>query len=350
MKIEALFRILREIKYVKSVLKCYGDSLMCGRYYQHNSFRALSLDKTSTREKATLYFDKNGRGRITKSIVKFLNFISYFRNNNKKSTQEYEGLYIANNYDKVREIKLFSFKSDKILTICTSKEEASKQIEQYDTFGKAYNMPRVKRNDKYETSFEISMVNLKPYVSESLALENICRSTVESNPIVNKLDKQCTKKLATFSFDDEMNSYFKKIVDRIDPSLMDIQMPICLQHGDLSRENLIFGESEGKTDFWWIDWEHAGERIFFYDYFFYIVNSALYYDMDSFECYINGEADEALEKMFSHFGLSFDKNKRFDYLLIFMIPFLIERVCSVGGLPVLKRYYELIEKMEACVK
>ena len=55
---------------------------------------------------------------------------------------------------------------------------------------------------------------------------------------------------------------------------------------------------EGKRDFWWIDWEHAGERIFFYDYFFYILHSALYFGREPFEAYLGGEGDEELSALF----------------------------------------------------
>ena len=129
-----------------------------------------------------------------------------------------------------------------------------------------------------------------------------------------------------------------------------MRIPICVQHGDLSKENLIFGECEGKLDFWWIDWEHIGERAFFYDYFFYIINSSLYYDMNAYKSYISGEADDSLRKMFAHFALEFNSEDRFNYFLLFTIPFLKERVCSKGGLPVLKTYYNLIEAMEAMLK
>ena len=351
MKIKSVFRILNEIRYVKSVLKSYSNVLVRGKYYQYNSFRALTLNSPSVKGKAHLYFDENVCGNVQAAIANFLNRISFFNNKNKYTTEEYDGFYIANNYDRVREIKLFSFKNSKILTICTSVEEANKQIEQYETFGKAYNMPRVKKSDKYETAFEISMVNLKEDPGSDRALENVCLSTIQNNPSIDKLTKKSVKDLLEFSFNDkEINFYLQRIVDKIDPSLMNLQIPLCIQHGDLSMANIIYGECDGKTDFWWIDWEHAKERIFFYDYFFYIIISIRPENMKIFDCYIKGESCRAFEKMFEHFGLEFHRDKMFDYFLIFAIPFLIERVCSIGGLPILKRNYELIEAMEAHIK
>ena len=80
MKLKRVFKILHEIKFVKSVLKRYSDSLARGRYYQHNSFRALSLDEPATKEKAKLYFDKNDVGKRLAGIAQKLSSIGYYTN------------------------------------------------------------------------------------------------------------------------------------------------------------------------------------------------------------------------------------------------------------------------------
>ena len=124
--------------------------------------------------------------------------------------------------------------------------------------------------------------------------------------------------------------------------MMDIAIPLSLQHGDLSKDNLLYGECDGKKDFWWIDWEHADERVFFYDYFFYITNSAIYYDTLAYEHYMSGEADEDLKCFFDHFGLKYTPERKKDYFLIFSVVFLKERVCDTGRLETLKTYCNFI--------
>lgn len=349
MNIKTIIKILRETKYIRSVLKKYGDSLVCGIYYQHKSFRALSLDEPEIRERARIYFDKGGSGKRMQSVAKALNKIHFFKNKNKRSSEEYEGFYSANNYDKIREIKLFSFKRNKILTICTSPDEMQKQIDQYKIFGSAYNMPSVKKNNKYGNSFEISMIDLKKYIGERFAFENIIRSTIAYNPCPKELILTSVKDLTAFSCkNEEQRFYMTKLVEKIDPSLMDMTIPSCIQHGDLSKDNLLYGECDGKVDFWWIDWEHAGNRVFFYDLFFYMVNSALFGDSVALNHYVNGDIDKEMSDYFSHFGLVYDKKYRFDYLLIFMIPFLVERVCPNATTTALKQYYEIIEIIGVC--
>ena len=277
--------------------------------------------------------------------------IYFFKNKNKRSTEDYEAVYIANNHDEIREIKLFSFIRRKILTVCTSSAEMDKQICQYNDFGKAYNMPRVTRSDKYDNSFEISMVTATSFQDETLALSNIAQSTMAYNPSLEMLKIESAEKVMSLSYEnEEVNVYMKKIADKISCVVSKMQVPHCMQHGDLSKNNLLYGECDGRIGFWWIDWEHAEERPFFYDCFFYIVHSAFYGNRDAFKCYIKGGADAIFEEFFEHFGLKYEKQYRFEYLMLYFMYFLNERVCFVSGLPTIKKYYELIESMEVELK
>ena len=209
--------------------------------------------------------------------------------------------------------------------------------------GQAYQMPCVKANERYKNSLEVSLIDLKPIPSDKAALDSIAYATAKFSS-GKKLQSASVGELISFAYEnEEMNLMLEKIVKSIDRSLLDISIPLCMQHGDLSKDNLIYGESEGKTAFWWIDWEHAGERVFFYDYFFYIINSGLYYDTKSYECYMSGECDSALGDFFSQFGLVFDPDKRKDYFMIFAVIFLKERVCDKGSVTALKQYLDFIE-------
>lgn len=344
-KIRNAFKIGREIRYLRSILKRYSASLVLGKYYLLDGFRAVALDDPATREFARQYFTKPGISQRLSSIAARLNRCGCFVNRNKKSSEEYEAFYTANNYDKIREIKLFSFQRNKMLTICTDSSEQEKQIKQYERFGKAYHMPTVQKSDHYPNAFEISMVKFKTPLEEFFALETIARSTMSFHASTDNLRRECVKNLISFSYDnEEMNSLLKEIAVRIDPTVAALTFPLCMQHGDLSKDNLIYGEAEGETDFWWIDWEHARERVFLYDYFFYIVNSAVYYDTKAYECYMSGKADDMLAAFFAHFGLTFVSAHKKDYFLAFMIIFLKERVCDLGNLAALKMYCEFLDQ------
>lgn len=347
MKIKSVLHILKEIKYMKSVIKKYGDLLSCGKYILFDGFRAMSLNDTETLKRAHIYFDKPGISPRMASIAQKLNKISFFANKNKKSTAEYDAIYTANNFDKEREVKLFSFKKNRILTICTSHEEKDKQISQYELFGKAYSMPEVKENKNYTNSFEISMIGLKNFPGDDMALKAISRSTIDYNPKIDGLIQKRVSNLISYDYNnEEMASLLDDLSSKIDQRILDMHIPLCVQHGDLSKDNLLFGEADGKTNFWWIDWEHAKERVFFYDYFFYIMNSAMYYDTLAYEHYMSGNADEDLKNFFAHFGLDFIPEKKRDYYLVFAIIFLKERVCDLGHIATLKTYCKFINTPE----
>lgn len=338
-----LLSVLKEITYLRSIIKCYGGSLEQGRYHLFDNFRSMCL--VGSKDKAAIYFDREKSTPKKVSIVKKLNKLGYYKNSNKKTTAEYEAFYSANNFDRIREVKLFSFKRGKILTLCTSQNEAEKQLSQYNTFSSAYNMPKVAGKDRYPNSFEISMIDIKPLPNDLEALSTILDCTEKYNPSIDGLERKSAKELIDFSYENqEMNSLLKLIADKINPNVLEYEIPLCMQHGDISKDNLIYGEADGKTGFWWIDWEHVDKRTFFYDFFFYIINSAMYFDTKSLDCYMNGDADNVLQKTFSHFGLEFTPESRKDWLLVFMIEFLKERVCDFGRVEALKKYCEFVEE------
>ncbi len=343
MTIKGVMYILHEVTYLRSVLKKYSGRMEKGEYSLRPNFRTLALKETGPLEFSEKYLKKPNESARMGYIASKFNGIKTFVNKNRKTTAEYDLIYTSNNNEKVREVKLFSSKEKKILVICTSPDEKIKQLSQYERFGGSYNMPKVKENNDYQNAFEISMVGLKEFPHESAALENICNSTVLATPSVATLEKVSAERLVDFSYNEEMNELLEKLRSKISKEVLDMEIPFCIQHGDISKENLLYGEADGKTDFWWIDWEHARERVFFYDLFFYIINSALYYDTAAYDLYMSGQADETLKAFFSHFGLSFDPEKRRDYLLIYMIDFLKERVCAFSRVSALRDYVEFIE-------
>lgn len=344
MRVRYILRTIEQIRYLRLTIRRYGDSLKKGKYFMFNGYRALSNDSSESLNRAKVYFEKTKKLTKIDVLAMKINNTRYFYNSNKNSSEEYDAVYTANNFDKTREIKLFSFSENKILTICTNENERKKQIEQYENFGTAYNMPRVTPKDKYSNSYEIAMVDLLPVPDVILAFEEIADSIIRFNFDSNKFEKASVEKLIELDCYDEMNSLLGDLVSKIDESLLQTEIPVCIQHGDLSKDNLIYGLSENKESFWWIDWEHASKRVFFYDYFFYVLNSTMYSDETTYQSYMSQECDLVLEKFFNHFGLKFDADRKKDYFLIFAIVFLKERVCDSVKINALKKYISLINE------
>ena len=336
--------ILYEVRYLKKTIKKYGDSLLQGRYILFPSMRAMVADNTASLENAKPYFEKKSSSSKMQRLISKLNQSKYYFNKNKGSSKKYEALYVANNYDKIREIKLFSFERKEILTICTSAEACIKQISEYEKWHKYFKMPPVVRQDKYENGYEIAMVELQPRPAEVYALSAITHCfSMYAETHNEDLQEEQVSNIIHFCYNEEMNSFLQKISESINPEVLKLKIPICLQHGDLSRDNLMYGQCSNEMDFWWIDWEHARNRIFFYDYFFYILNTAIYFsDLEGIKAYLNGNCDEHLKKYFESFNLQYDPRYRKDYFMVFSIVFLKERVCDTGRIKALEMYCDFI--------
>ena len=338
---------LKELRYAKGLLKKYKSFLVSGRYYLFPSKRAISLNDEKILNQAKVYFTKDIKSSKTTWIISKLNKTDFFSVRNKSKTAlKYQALYSANNFDKVREVKLFSFDRKEILTFCTSAKAKEKQILEYEQFGKYFNMPYIENCIEYDSAYKIAMVDLVSRPSEDKALENITNNHEKFNK--NKDIK--TKKVSdfvSFNYDnDEKNKILDNIVKHLNNDSLEMDLPICLQHGDLSRDNLIYGICDEKQDFWWIDWEHVGERFFLYDYFFYMINTAVYFkNNEALNSFLSGECDENLKKYFKNFKAKFNPKLKKDYLIVFFLEFLKERVCEQDNLLTLNIYFELIKNI-----
>lgn len=346
MNLKRAKRLIDKIVYLKKLLRKYGKDLKPGKYHLFNNMHSIVLNDENTLALASKYFHKENESDKLTTIVSKVNKSKFYSNKKKSNCQEFDAIYFSNNHDKTHEVKLFSFERNEILTVCTSAEIREKQLAEYDTFHSVFGMPRVTPCDKYDNSYIISMVGLKERPAEAEALSHICRCVADyhkNNTAATMLVP--VAETISFSYESqEMSSLLEKLVDKINNSNIS-SIPHCLQHGDLSQDNLIYGSCDGKEDFWWIDWEHAARRSFFYDYFFYILNTAAYFDdFEALEHYLSGESDETLGEFFNTFGLKFEAQHRIDYFLIFAVEFLKERVCDNRNLEALKMYYKFINE------
>ncbi len=141
MNLKSIYRTFFEIRYFKLLIKKYGQSLLPGRYMLYPSMRAIALDSASVLDSANKYFDIKTSPSKTTALISGINKTSYYKNSNKSQGEKYEAIYSANNIDAVREIKLFSFSRNEILTVCTGKEAYDKQFDEYNSFKDYFAMP-----------------------------------------------------------------------------------------------------------------------------------------------------------------------------------------------------------------
>ena len=342
----SLFNLIKQARFMKTVLRKYRDVLSPGKYFLIANFRSICLWNSETQDRANTYFKFENPSRLNIHAARVLNAIGYFDVGRKKTTDTYEAIYVANNCDAEREVKLFSFSTNRVLTICTTHECMCEQLQEYATLSHSYRMPNVERNERYENALNVEMINRMEFPGDLQALTSIAKSTMAYNKNPRSLTHKLIKEIITFSYnDDQINAILGRLAEKIDPQFLQHQLPICLQHGDLSKTNLIYGKARDCVAFWFIDWEHKMDRVFFYDYFFYLLGSSLSGETGALNCYLSGQNDEVLCAFFAHFGLEFDVDKRRDYALVFAICYLKERVCDLGNVDVLNVYCKTIETL-----
>ncbi|MBQ8908455.1 MAG: hypothetical protein IJY71_07730 [Clostridia bacterium] len=315
-----------------------------GAYTLFPSMRAIAWREESNLACAKQYFANRTKSGEN-SFVAFANKHTLFRN--KEGNGSYEAIYAANNYDKKREVKLFSFSEKKILTVCVSQEENEAQIREYEHLHHAYGMPTTAPFALIPCAHQISMISLLTRPDDAQALASVADSCKAFNGDIEKLSSLTKEEVLSFDYSDkEMNKALATLKKQIRLAMLPNRFPLCLQHGDLSRDNLLYGTSDGKQGFFWIDWEHKTDRVFFYDFFFYILNSAFCSKvMAPLEAYISGAYDGILTDFFRHFGLEYDPKCKKDYFFLFSIAFLKERVCDLGHTNAAKKYVEFLSAL-----
>ena len=340
MIIKTLWHLYHKLKYLKKTFNKYKQSLAPGSYFLHPCMRAIVLQDEYFRTKLDVYFAQMpyySGGQLT---VKYINKYGILKNK-KNAGSEYQAMYIANNSEKVREIKLFSISKQKILTICTCEEEWKRQIYLYSLLHEAYHLPKITTAEEYENSYFVDMVDLLPIPNNKSAIVEIADSTKKFNSA--NLQKKINEVLTYKYEDNRFETILDQISGQISPEVMNDNITLCMQHGDLSSENLIYGESNHRVGYWWIDWEHVKERVFYYDVFFYIQHSAFYCNNDIIlEEFLSGNFDSILSDLFLHFGHTYIPERRKEYFCVFIIVFLMERICDKGYFEALKKYFNFM--------
>lgn len=339
MKIVSLFRFLFHLSYVKRQFKRCKNHLAPGRYILLPCMRAFSMDEREVLDFAEKYFSEKNHSRIKLAIVSVLNRVGAFTN--KKREGKYQALYIANNYDKVREIKLFSFCEKKILTICTSSASFEKQMDQFKRLSATYNMPSAMLSPDCENSYEIDMIEFLPRPNALSALRDIVNAHKRTSATGEAGSASFSRILDAAKNNIEYLSIVRAVAEKLSPSSVDTVFPFRIQHGDLSQDNLFYGSCKGEEGYWWIDWEHENLRLFFYDFYFYIVNSAYCtHDPEPLHVYLRGECDDMLTEWFALNSVQYCDNRRAEYLWVFFLSFLNERIHTIDAA---QKYFSFLE-------
>lgn len=121
-------------------------------------------------------------------------------------------------------------------------------------------------------------------------------------------------------------------------------VPCTLTHGDFWRENII---SDGEV-LYLIDFEHAAERYFMYDFFMCLFASAYYYnDWELIKRYFDGKFEEKLRKIYGLAEIEYESERKYDYFLLFFSQIYEERWKKIKGTSMDVRLFVFLKKMKS---
>ena len=129
----------------------------------------------------------------------------------------------------------------------------------------------------------------------------------------------------------------------------DTFVPIYFQHGDLSSYNIII--EDGTNEIYFIDYEHQGNYVFFYDVFWYMQNLARQDNVYNIvEDYIKGVFDKEFHDLFKAVNLEFCRSLKEIYYIIFVLEMYNNRLFTLSLNLAEKVIEELWDTYSLCKK
>lgn len=245
------------------LLTRYQHLLQNGLYLVHPNLRSY----VKLGSKVNQYLPTSGLGLkwLTRYIVSFW----YFKIITRGKKNGYEFVYISNMPEiDYRDIKFFSLKQLKVLTICQSPRRYQRIIDKKKFLSAYYPIPKwVEVSDYDNLAFEEELIELKDrqtFICEDYLL-----------------------KLVSF-----YENYFKKVRNNVTYC----KNGLYYQHGDLSIDN-VFEDIDGDLRF--IDFDHSDFLPPFYDVFYQIVNNYIVNDDKEAIVYLK---KESVVRIISSFG------------------------------------------------
>ena len=114
----------------------------------------------------------------------------------------------------------------------------------------------------------------------------------------------------------------KDLYDSIIKFIADNPIPVLNTHGDLWRANILF---DGQY-YYYIDFEQAAPRLFFYDIFMYILSDAfILKDNLLFKDFLEGKFDDYLQLISQKLNYQFIASQKYYYLALFSFEWYCNR-------------------------
>lgn len=327
-------KILRHKIRTKVAIDSFLDNkiyLESGTYYIDPELRYFYKDDCVTVKYMEKIFKQNNSYLRTQSkLVLFIKQkLSPRKINllNKKNKADFKGTvyFLASGKEEIKDIKIFDLHNDQVLSIYAIQTNYCKAITNYNYFSNYFRIPKILSYNPIKLTYIEELVSSK-IKSEwrekeySLIINEVFK-TYDNYYKSFERDKVETESVNSFLYKMEQEPQMKKIVNLIKKELtsdlLNSQIPIIFQHGDLNLHNLMLDK---KNNVYFIDWDTAAESFLFFD----LLNLFIDYkdennEMIFLEKYISGKFDYEIENIFSNLNYTFKTNSHKQYIYVYIL-------------------------------
>lgn len=316
---------------LKSLFYLYKTSVQ-----QHFFFKAYTPYLTQTKLKALKALGKEGYANDKQHTQKFLydNNVSETRLTKLalyplrqaltlKGTQEqFTGDLILKTVN--NDVKVFSFEEAKVLNFINDKEKFIELKKLTDYFSQHFLTPIVEVNSKKQC-FTEKLINYTPVEAltdrqHKQILESLTDSTINHIAILEPEKVSYTTAKVLF---EKLEKNFandpivKRLASMVPKDHLHTSIPQIPCHGDPQKNNVLLDGS----DTYFIDWEYAGQYVFYYDPVYMLIEPHIYRpdSIVAIEAFTESNLQQ-LQKLFNSFSLEVDYHNLPYYLsLVLMI-------------------------------
>lgn len=340
--ISKILNYLEQVKQLENNFRKYFVYMKSGVYRINWNLKYIYLD-----EKESVCYIKKTTFQKTQSysIVRlFKKLLSHrkivVKNGENKHRYFFNGtIYLPSTapFDK-RDIKIFSLKEKKILSIYANEDNMAKRMNPYKLFQQFFAIPHIlicdcKNKLTVEELIDNNPKNLWSDYDYYIIIKTIFNNynnyykwCGENKNFI--LSNQHSKLLNNIKKEREFLELYTIIEHNVPEKLLFSSFPIVLQHGDLWLYNTLLNSKK----VYFIDWEHMGEYFFLYDIFWCMQNEVIYNNNYTYiGKYLNGDYDVYFKELFQCFNIIFEESERYAYFNIALLEIIDKRILGNGS-------------------
>lgn len=255
--------------------------------------------------------------------------------NNDKDISFKASLMIISTSEK--ELKFFNFRGRSILTFYSDKARYNQIVNKRIEWAHSFLVPQFEADRENCTIFESLLVPVDlPYEDY---LEMVCRDEcITANQARASECNLTAKDIDVFLKYIERDDITSDVVRFMNSN----EYKCSITHGDLWRSNLIWADKQ----LYYVDFEHVGERVFFYDIMMFLFSEFFLLDnKDAIYKYVNGEFDGYISLVFQKAKVNFNASKRLTYFYVFLSVFYYERWKVLDDKSMLQKLSRLLSEV-----